>query len=514
VDHFNTICVYSDWNMVMGKSLGLNRIELSSGKFDAAHCSDAASLAQTFSNLTAAQPKSLVIHFHGGLVGRDTALASAQQLAPLYRGAGAESLFVIWETSVTEILDQNVERIVNEPIFQSLLLRVTEFVKGKLAKAAGARGVSELPKTMGYEIEAELKKGRDGQGMFEDEEFTGPSPEQAPSPDDTLTFEEKDYIEEEINKDADIKMQVAEILATPAKADSKGVTGGEAQATLMDSEVLKSLVPEEEDEKSKSILGTILVGKRVVTIVGAVIWRYANRRDHGLYLTVVEEIMRAFYVRAAGRFLWSEMKDAVANAFAHKDSGGTALVEQLKAFWKPSKPCVTLVGHSAGAIYVVRLVKELNKVMDPDFRINVVLIAPACTFDYLADALAGAGNRVANLRIFGMSDPVERNDHLVPAIYPASLLYFVSGVLEDERDQPLAGMQRYYSAESYGATFKSIADVKAFPHLSGTHSYAWSQIGGFDGANCDMIRHGGWAEAPGTLASVLYLIQGGCSNAW
>jgi hypothetical protein len=113
-----------------------------------------------------------------------------------------------------------------------------------------------------------------------------------------------------------------------------------------------------------------------------------------------------------------------------------------------------------------------------------------------------------------MSDRVERKDHIVPAIYPASLLYFVSGVLEDDRDKPLAGMQRYYFADHYGLKFKTVADVKAFGRLTRPHAYAWSQVGGFPGANCDMIKHGGWADAPATLKSVRDLIEGGCGNEW
>ena len=161
--------------------------------------------------------------------------------------------------------------------------------------------------------------------------------------------------------------------------------------------MLAALTPPQESTKSRSVLATFLLGKRVVTIVGAVIWRYANRRDHGLYLTVVEEILRAFYVRAAGRFLWTEMKDAVSKAFQNgEDRGGKALVDNFRTLWKSAKPCVTLVGHSAGAIYVSRLLAELNDAMDPDFRVNVVLIAPACTFDYLANALVNAGSRIVN----------------------------------------------------------------------------------------------------------------------
>ena len=425
---------------------------------------------------------------------------------------------MIWETSLKEIVGQNVELIVNEPIFQSILVRAVEFVKGKLDKTAGAKGISELPRTLATEVQDELDKGQRGEPMFADLEVVNFTPEQAAAPKQALTQEEQQYIEDEINKDYDIRTHVGAILASNVEPGSRGVQGAKVETSLMDDEIVEAMVPPEsaaEDEKSRSIMGTILLGKRVVTVVGAVIWRYANGRDHRIYLTIVEEIMRAFYVRAAVRFLWTEMKDAVGRAFEPgPECGGQALVEQISKLWKTEKPCITLVGHSAGAIYVGRLLKELDAAMPQDFQANVVLIAPACTFDYLADAFEKAGKRVANLRIFGMSDPVERDDHLVRAIYPASLLYFVSGVLEDDRDEPLAGMQRYYFANHYGANFKTVADVKAFPYLVRPHAFAWSHIAGFPGANCDMVKHGGWADAPATLESIRLLIQGGCSNAW
>jgi hypothetical protein len=71
-------------------------------------------------------------------------------------------------------------------------------------------------------------------------------------------------------------------------------------------------------------------------------------------------------------------------------------------------------------------------------------------------------------------------------------------VLEDQRDEPLVGMQRYYSHPYKGPHFKSIASVKEFRFLLEPHAYAWSQIGGCDGANCDMLKHGGWISAPDT----------------
>lgn len=106
---------------------------------------------------------------------------------------------------------------------------------------------------------------------------------------------------------------------------------------------------------------------------------------------------------AAGKFLWDGMKTEIENAFgAAPDRGAATLVEALRAAWQDGiKPKVTLVGHSAGGIYVARLLHALNDKMPEDFSVNVVLIAPACTFTTLADALQAAGKRVRDMRIFG-----------------------------------------------------------------------------------------------------------------
>ena len=51
-----------------------------------------------------------------------------------------------------------------------------------------------------------------------------------------------------------------------------------------------------------------------------------------------------------------------------------------------------------------------------------------------------------------MTDELEQADRLIPVIYPHSLLYFVSGVLEDEADKPLLGMERYLTRRLPGTT--------------------------------------------------------------
>jgi hypothetical protein len=149
----------------------------------------------------------------------------------------------------------------------------------------------------------------------------------------------------------------------------------------------------------------------------------------------------------------------VGEAFGEaSDCGGTALVKSLTNLWgKGIKPQVTLVGHSAGSIYISRLLKELDTAMPPDFEFNIVFIAPACTFAVFADALKVGGKRISGLRIFGMGNEREMKDAIAGPLYPASLLYFVSGIVEDERDMPLLGMERYYGPPYEGAGFETLA---------------------------------------------------------
>jgi hypothetical protein len=123
--------------------------------------------------------------------------------------------------------------------------------------------------------------------------------------------------------------------------------------------------------------------------------------------------------------------------------------------------------------------------------------------------LQDAGGRIAGLRIFGMGDELERKDAILSAVYPASLLYFVSGVLEDDRDMPLLGMERYYGPPYERAGFEDLAYVREFDFLKRQRAFAWSNVTGNEGANCDMSSHGGWIQSPQTLNSVLYIVRSG-----
>jgi hypothetical protein len=486
-----------------------NFMVLRAGKFDLTNGAGAPGVDRTFTSLKAAPFPSITIYFHGGLVGLVSGEAQATTLNESFSAKQSSPFFLIWETGLTEVIEQNLPAIFNEAIFQRILSRVTQFVKGKLDKSLlpeATRAVTPLPLVRQDQIQAELIAGQTNGVMF----ATTPI-DKLPSS-ETLTPAERVQIEGEIQNDLQLQIQAQQI-ANSREAPTetaKGATVRGATVTLMDPDVLDDVAPAQPG--AKGVLSIATLAAHIVKVVARIIERFAQHRDHGAYLTIVEEILREFYVGNAGKFVWDGIKNEVDQAFgAAADCGGVYLVNQLKSLWTGGvKPRITLVGHSAGSIYISRLLKELDAAMPADFKVDIVFIAPACTFAVFADALKQAAGRIAHLRIFGMGDPIEMKNAIAGPLYPASLLYFVSGVLEDEPDEPILGMQRFYTLPVYAVGFPDIAAVKAFGPLTLPLAFAWSDVTQGPGANCDMHSHGGWiTAAPNALASVLTIVGPG-----
>ncbi len=487
-----------------------NYLVLRAGQFDKKHGGGPEGLSKFFSDLGTSKPKHVVIHFHGGLVSRQSGEDSAADLSPKYEESGARPLFIIWETGWQEIVDQNLPSIFQEDIFKRILRRVTQFVRAKLDKTLGgaqAKAVSDLPLKLEDQIRASIEAARAGKSAL----FPDLALDQLPD-DTALTPEENQQIQRTIESDVLLQDELQEIANTrqqPSDAASRSITAQGSAKTLMDPGVLDEITPVKEG--AKGIVSMVMLGKHVIVIVASVIARFVKHRDHGAYLTIMEEIMREFYVRNAGKFLWDGMKKEVDQAFGFAEGcGGTALVKHLNDMWAGGvKPRITLVGHSAGSIYMSRLLKEVDAKLPPDFKTDVIFVAPACTFGVFADAVKVAGKRITGLRVFGMGNALELKDPIAGPLYPASLLYFVSGVLEDQRDMPLLGMERYYRAPYVGAGFDDITYVRAFDYLKRNDAFCWSEVSGGGGANCDMTSHGGWTRAPAIRESVLYIVREG-----
>ncbi|MBK1722144.1 hypothetical protein [Thiocystis violacea] len=456
----------------------------------------------------------LVLHFHGGLVSQAKGRAIAERLTPEYQRAGAFPIFSVWESGALETIRNNLGSIAAEAFFRILLKRVSSMVRRKLEQGVGARAAGVIPALDLSAEEAALDRALDsGDPARLPAE---PVPDAALTP---LSDAEMMVLEAELQADPELQIAAQGVSAglrdpTDVVADAAARTGAPVRAatgTLMDPAAVDALL-DRPDPTARGLFSAAKLAKALVLVAARVIRRYLHKRDHGFHATVVEEILRAFYLANVGGTIWAQMKGDTQNSFGPDPErfGGTAVLSLLgERVRNGARPRVTLVGHSTGAVYIAHLLKVAETLLPAELKLNIVLLAPASTFALTAESFTHNRARIQGLRIFTMSDPNERKDRLVPVLYPHSLLYFVSGVVEPDADTPLIGMQRYYDAARYpGDRFPA---VESFRHLTADvpHSLVWSVAAGGAGLETAALKHGDFDDEPTTLASLRHLIQKG-----
>ena len=112
-------------------------INLRNGRFDS---STRQQLKSAFDKFESNEAKTLVVHFHGGLVKEEKALALADRLLPIYRQINvAYPMFFVWESGLIETIRNNSADILNEDFFNKLLKRTLQFAAGKVLQGPGRR---------------------------------------------------------------------------------------------------------------------------------------------------------------------------------------------------------------------------------------------------------------------------------------------------------------------------------------------------------------------------------------
>ena len=491
----------------------LNFMNLRDGRFDSTTRDD---LRQLFKAFVAGGTKHLVVHFHGGLVNEDSAMAMANRLVSEYQQTSVcHPLFVVWESGLLETIRNNAGEVANEKFFQKLLKRVLAFAAGKVLQTSAQKGVNVTP-VGNKKVNEELANVKEGKPSWT--EMT-----------DQLVGQTSEVSEQELKQFQDIlerdtgfmneAIAISNSVKPPSRTDkSKGATTAVSRSTLMSASVLADIKRERNNAgpgQTKGIMGAARLVKGAVVVIAKVVGRFASHRDHAFHATVVEEIFREFYVSAVGREVWGLMKQDTADAFHEGGAtfGGSAFLEELAAL--NPRPRVTLIGHSAGSEYVMNLLANAGRVLPSDFTFDVILMAPACRTKPFADTLSHFASRIGNFRCFTMDDQHEKADQLIKIIYPHSLLYFISGVLEDNADEPLLGMQRYLTgaAAHYKKPETGIPAVKAFLQ-GGTNRLFFAVSNTGSGFATDSISHGGFddtvAPAPrGTIDSIRHILKNG-----
>jgi hypothetical protein len=247
---------------------------------------------------------------------------------------------------------------------------------------------------------------------------------------------------------------------------------------------------------------------------------------------VVEEVLRDLYLANVGAAIWGTMKKDTADAFEQFGQqplrAGWFLIQELgKMMEEGHRPEISVVAHSAGAIYACNLLAHLDWVrsqtdhpLPDDFKLkHLIFLAPACDFG-LFDRVLTRHRQSAlfeNFRMFSLSEELEAGYWEVPGVYPRSLLYFVSGVVEKDRDAsaydlPLLGMQRYYAMEQVYQQPEIERARRFLAETADQQSEVWSEANRGPGLISDAIRHGGFdstEERSKTVVAIQHILKEG-----
>jgi len=478
----------------------------------------------------------LVIHFHGGLNSRPYALENVvSPLTTTYRQANGHPLFFVWESGAVESLVNNKDELSRDPAFRELVKKVTEWVLKKVSMTSGItfRGSEGQDIDDIYRLRQEFDRWFDGNATappVPDRQVpVGPSQGNTRAARISVDSLAQD-IEDEIGDDPAFKKAMQE--AYNATLDDQQVQtkgqGGGSKATIMllSEEAKDELFGKHEHKvgengpvvKEKGIFTWMAVARFTAKIVIAAIKRFRAGTDHGVYCTVVEEVLRGAYGNLLGAGIWNQMKQDTADSFAAgPDVCGTLVVEKLRALEAAGQAFkrITLVGHSTGAIYICNFL-DAAKAAGLTTPLRVVFLAPAVTHARFAHAITRHRSKgLADFRMYAMRDDRESADRMLGIIYTRSLLYFVSGLLEGKEengkfssicDMPLVGMERYLTspASRADADVKTVIDYLNEKPNRVVWSYSMGQAAGM---NSDSRKHGDFDNDPATLESVVAFIN-------
>lgn len=484
----------------------------------------------------------LVIHFHGGLVDEARGMKIAEGLLPVYTRAGAYPVFFVWRAGAFEIVRNNLLEIAREELFDRLLRWVLGWAVGKVrgVEKGGRGGPMQRPTRQVLDEQLGARKRLDpatGSEPFTDEQVTLPPIELGPvgvegGPLDLTPAEEQQFLAEVVT-DAQLRQQVAGVVAHrqvewTGLEGARGVPKAVPVPSMIDDDVLAQIAEGTDDEGAHGLVSMTVLAGKALQVLRAVLLRYRTQTDSGIYPTVVEEVLRAFYLANVGGALWNAMKKETLDTFAagHTDRGGGLVLDQLAtAYAQGAAVRTTLVGHSTGAVFIDNLLtaaarshQDGTRPWPPSAQFQVCYLAPACTTQHFAQTLDSAGPLIGRFRMFTMSDDAERADRLVGAVYPRSLLYLVSGVLERDRGAsavaPVLGLSRYLTAQGLERLLASelaatarLDTVRKYSGETGRVVLSPTAPDALEGARSSATSHGAFDEDELVQNSLARLIR-------
>jgi Alpha/beta hydrolase of unknown function (DUF900) len=438
------------------------------------------------------QPAKVAVHFHGGLVSERRGLELAARILPTYTAGGAYGVIVVWETGLLETVVRRLDTVNQTKLFNKLVNYAIRHAAKWLGASVGARGPGE-PMSWA-EVDAARRSDAEMERM--DVRARGKA--------ELIDLADVDAAQPELELELQADLE--------ADAELTALLDEEAEREPVDPQLLAEV----QADGARGLVSTIAVARILVRIVSRTLRRFTAGRDHGVIPTAVEEVLREAYLADLAGWVWSGMKGAAADMFSPNDGpitedahAGSYLLAGLAAL-QDERPELTidLIGHSAGSIAVAHFLEAAAE-RHPGFRVrNLVLLAPAVSAEVFDEGIAGHEDRFDAFRMFTMRDELERRDHLVPGVYPRSLLYFISGVLDGTADAPVVGLHRHttgeppYDAPPLDAVHRFLGDGDDRVVLSRTEDTAGA------GLRSRASRHGDFDDDERTLASLTAIVAG------
>ncbi len=402
------------------------------------------------------------IVIHGGLVSEEDGMDSARHFINSYQPTNNELMFVIWETGPLETLKQNLGTVLGRSALKFSLKVVRKLFTKKFKP--GFKSVSS-------DYEKVLSDDKINQNLIE-----------------ALTEQrlEKASVQIEISQDIDDLIFSDPVLMKEL----------EQEQLLYDSQTHR-----------KGLIKVLLLGMIKDVVVQSII-RFASGTHHQIIPTLIEELVQALYVDEFGKGLWNAMKHKSSNMFEAdvlQERTGVALLRHLDTLYRgqseDEKIEINLIGHSAGSIVICDLLDHMAGHY-PNLKLNnITFIAPAVAAERAVVSLVKNQTAFNKFRMFTMSDELEKKDDC-KAIYPASLLYLISGVLENRDDTPIAGMMRFYDNDKF-IDQEGVAEWKAFI-LQDSHLALSVNTDASDGFKTNSRSHGGFGHEKETVKSIQY----------
>lgn len=403
----------------------------------------------------------VIMHFHGGLVSEEAGELTARRMVPLYKSVGAQPVVFIWETGFLETIEHNLGDIYNTKLFKKILAYAVQQLAKRLNVPTPGRGAGPTENITSIEARLFAPGGLDALSLT------------------TLDVQARGGA-----------VALSEGDLEPIRQQSQAEIEEQLQAELAEDEVLTNIISKEvpstplldgakvaegQPEAARGIISIIKLAYSISVVVYETAKRYLEHRDHGFGATVVEEILREFYMADFGAWVWGGMKDVAEKMWSAntglsgiKLHGGRYFIEGLSKL-QQERPALTIdvVGHSAGSIAICMMLRTAAAANIPLKIRNIILMAPACTTSLLHDEIVVCPQRFQQFRMFTMTDAFECANHLLSIVYNRSLLYLISGILEpQEVDIPLAGMMRFDTGKK-PFTAQILLDVQAFLFPSG-----------------------------------------------